>query len=268
MLMRYVMTGAGQVPRQVHVREWGAVGKPLLVLVHWTPLSGRMFEALGPVLAGLGWRVMAPDLPGYGRSEARAADWGMEDWAAALVEVIGDHGPAVVLGGHLGAAVATEMALGWPGRVRALILDGCPFLTEGLRAALAGMAAEMAGAGRPSGDGIERLAYDRAAGVLREYGVPTEPERVWPVMTEYLQTDFVSSGPVLAAYDIGARLAAVSHPVLLLGADGDSLAASLDGARAILPGAVWHRFSGADPVHFPERVDEFLAPVRQFLEEL
>ena len=260
MLMRYVKTGAGQV----HVREWGALGAPLIMLVHWTPLSGRMFGTLGPRLAAAGWRVMAPDLPGYGRSVARGADWRVEDWAACLVEVIGDAGPAVVLGGHAGASVAVEMALGWPGRVRALVLDGCPFLTPALRAALAGLA-QMS---RPEGDGLERLAWDRAAGLLREYGVEATPERVWPVMIDYLETDFVSSGPVLASHDLHERLHKLTLPVLLLGAEGDSLAASLDEARALLPAAAWHRFAGADPVHFAERADEFLAPLRAFLEDL
>lgn len=186
MMMRYATSGAGQV----HVREWGRVGAPLLMLVHWTPLSGRMFEAVGPLFAEAGWRVLAPDLLGYGRSAARGADWAVADWAEALVTVMGEAGPAVVLGGHLGASVAVEMALGWPGRVRGLVLDGCAFLTPELRAALAGLSAM----GRPAGEGLERLAWDRAAGLLREYGVPTDAERVWPVMIDYLETDFVSSG--------------------------------------------------------------------------
>jgi pimeloyl-ACP methyl ester carboxylesterase len=156
------------------------------------------------------------------------------------------------------------MALGWPGRVRALVLDGCAFLTPELRAALVGLSA----LGRPAGEGLERLAWDRAAGLLREYGVPVEAERVWPVMIDYLETDFVSSGPVLAAHDLAARLALLRLPVLLLGAEGDSLAASLDAARAILPGAPWHRFAGADPVHFEDRAAEFVAPVVDFLKGL
>ena len=265
MLMRYAMTRAGQV----HVRDWGAPTAPLLMLLHWTPLSGRMFEALGPALAARGWRVLAPDLPGYGRSAPRGADWQVEDWAAAMADVVGDAGPesvmdAVVLGGHLGASVATEMALGWPDRVRALVLDGCPFLTPELRAVLLGMAK----APRPSGEGLERLAWDRVAGVLKEYGVPAEPDRMWPLMIDYLETGFVSSGPVLAAHDLRARLPQLTHPVLLLGAEGDSLGPSLDVARALLPAARWHRFHGPDPVHFTARLDEYLAPLCAFLEEL
>lgn len=260
MRMRYAMTSAGQV----HVRDWGDARAPLLLLLHWTPLSGRMFETLGPRLAARGWRVMAPDLPGYGRSAPRADDWQVADWASAMVEVMGDAGPAVVLGGHLSACVATEMALGWPGRVRALVLDGCPFLTPELRAVLAGMAS----APRPSGEGLERLAWDRVAAVLREYGVPVTPARMWPLIIDYLETDFVSSGPVLGRYDMQDRLPLLRHPVLLLGAEGDSLAASLDVARGLLPGARWHRFAGLDPVHFAERTDEFVAPVCAFLEDL
>ncbi|WP_439533708.1 alpha/beta fold hydrolase [Polymorphobacter sp.] len=255
MMMRYAMTGAGQV----HVREWGRRDGPLLVLVHWTPLSGRMFEHVAPRFAEAGWRVL-----GYGRSAARGSDWDVGDWAEALVTVIGEGGPAVVLGGHAGASVAVEMALGWPGRIRALVLDGLAFLTPELRAALAGLEAM----GRPAGDGVERLAWEQAARLLREYGLPVTPDRVWPVMIDYLETDFVSSAPVLARHDLEGQLAKLRLPVLLLGAAGDSLAASLDRGRRILPRAAWHRFEGADPVHFDERAGEFVAPVIDFLEDL
>jgi haloalkane dehalogenase len=39
------------------------------LLVHGYPESSYMWRHLLPALAGGGWRVLAPDLPGYGDSE-------------------------------------------------------------------------------------------------------------------------------------------------------------------------------------------------------
>ena len=48
--------------------EWGpADGQPLL-LIHGVTSSSRTFWRVGPALAALGWRAIAPDLPGHGRT--------------------------------------------------------------------------------------------------------------------------------------------------------------------------------------------------------
>lgn len=52
------------------MRRWGDPAAPFIVLLHWTPLSGRMFAPLAAHLATR-FHVLAPDLPGYGRSDAR-----------------------------------------------------------------------------------------------------------------------------------------------------------------------------------------------------
>lgn len=48
--------------------EWGPTdGRPLL-LIHGVTSSSRTFWRVGPALAALGWRAIAPDLPGHGRT--------------------------------------------------------------------------------------------------------------------------------------------------------------------------------------------------------
>jgi pimeloyl-ACP methyl ester carboxylesterase len=49
--------------------EWGA-GDKIAVLVHGMLGSARQFHELGPALAGRGYRAIAVDLPGHGRSPA------------------------------------------------------------------------------------------------------------------------------------------------------------------------------------------------------
>lgn len=260
---RYVDTDAGQI----HLREQGE-SDDVLLLVHWTPLSGRMYEAVAPQLAATGLRVLAPDLLGYGRSDARPSRWRIEDWAdnlAAMLRTLAID-RAHVLGGHVGASVAVELALGHPGLVDALVLDGCPLSTPELRAAFRSLSAQP----RPTAAEAPRLAFDRVVALLAEY-IPgfavddVSVERLWPVMIDYLSTDFVSSGSVAGAHDLAARLPLVRGRTLLLGAERDTLAANFKPAAALLRPAERHFFAGHHPIHFPERSAEYADVVARFL---
>lgn len=62
-----IRSGYADTPlRQVHYREAGA--GPPVVLLHESPISGRIFDAVLPVL-GRRVRAIAPDTPGYGASD-------------------------------------------------------------------------------------------------------------------------------------------------------------------------------------------------------
>jgi pimeloyl-ACP methyl ester carboxylesterase len=76
-------------------------------------------------LAHHGLTVLAPDLPGHGRSPgaARVTIGDLADWIAALVEAAGI-GEAAVVGHSMGSLVALETALRHPGRVTRLALVG------------------------------------------------------------------------------------------------------------------------------------------------
>jgi len=91
-------------------------------------------------------------------------------------------------------------------------------------------------------------------------------DRVWPAMIDYLETGFLSSGPIAGAYDLAARLPLLRHETLLLGAERDSLAATFERARTLLPSAEAHFFAGHHPIHFPERAADYVEPVCAFLE--
>ncbi len=55
---------------------------PAVVLLHGFPCDGSMWDAQVPVLVQAGWRVLVPDLPGFGRSAPIAGD-------PSLVSVVG-----------------------------------------------------------------------------------------------------------------------------------------------------------------------------------
>ncbi len=258
----YVATRAGQV----HLRDSGG-GGPALLLLHMTPRSGRMWVPAIPPLARAGWRVLAPDLMGYGRSDPRPEAWRVADWADCLADMLDalGVGHVAVLGLHVGAAVALELGLACPQRVRALVLDGLPFLSPGLRAAFAAMASA------PPPDSPE-AACARAAALMRDYVPGWEPgpdtlAAFWPVLIDYLETGFVSSAPVMAEHDVAARLPLWRGPLLLTAAEEESMAWTLDEARALAPHAACHRWAGTNPVHDPARAAEWAAPLLAFLGE-
>ena len=55
--------------RPVFLRGAGAADGPALVLLHGLPTSSFLWRRCLPGLAAAlpGWRIIAPDLPGYGR---------------------------------------------------------------------------------------------------------------------------------------------------------------------------------------------------------
>ena len=55
----------------VFYREAGASGAPTLVLLHGFPSASHMFRELMPLLADR-FHIVAPDLPGFGKSDMPA----------------------------------------------------------------------------------------------------------------------------------------------------------------------------------------------------
>jgi pimeloyl-ACP methyl ester carboxylesterase len=119
------------------VCEWGpADGTPVL-LIHGNCSSGSYWEPFVRRLLPTGsWRVVAPDLRGYGGSDPAPVDAtrGLRDFAddvAALLdarlpngEPLFDHGARPIVVAHsMGAGVAMRLAIDQPERVAGLLLE-------------------------------------------------------------------------------------------------------------------------------------------------
>jgi poly(3-hydroxyoctanoate) depolymerase len=116
--------------RSVHVEVTGQ-GPPLLL--HSGVWAGvRSWDPLLPYLDG--FRVIAFDPPGIGGSSAPAFPLTMAELAAVGAGVLDELGigSAHVLGVSFGGAVAQQMAIGYPARVRSLVLASTIFGTPGL----------------------------------------------------------------------------------------------------------------------------------------
>ena len=88
-------------------------GRPV-ILLHGFPDSGRLWRHQVPALAGAGFRVIVPDLRGYGRSDKPQAvdSYSLPSLAGDVMAVLADAGAqrAHVVGHDWGAAVGWILA--------------------------------------------------------------------------------------------------------------------------------------------------------------
>jgi pimeloyl-ACP methyl ester carboxylesterase len=93
---------------------------PPVLLVHGFPDSGRLWRhQIGPLVEA-GYRVIAPDLRGFGESPRppEVDDYRVTTVAADLLELLDE--PAHVVGHDWGAGIAWALAVMHPDRVRSL----------------------------------------------------------------------------------------------------------------------------------------------------
>jgi pimeloyl-ACP methyl ester carboxylesterase len=147
------------------LREWGEGGRHLFALHAMGAVSsGALFNcAVGP-LVDAGWRVTAPDLPGFADSPALAPeDYDVTRLAELMWRVVGDE-PVVLVGHSLGGAVALRMHQLRPEAARALVLLDSGHLDYGaINPDLAGVSLEQCLADEPaprSAAGRDELARD------------------------------------------------------------------------------------------------------------
>ncbi len=103
--------------------EWGSTDSPLVVYLHGWGDTGATFQFVVDALQA-GWRVIAPDWRGFGRSPCRSTSYWFPDYLAdlhALLQVISPTAPVRLVGHSMGANVAALFAGTFPERVRAFV---------------------------------------------------------------------------------------------------------------------------------------------------
>lgn len=243
---------------------------PALVLVHGHPFSRCMWRGQLDSLSDA-FRVVAPDLPGYGESPARGetiAPRGLADAVIELLDAIAVE-RATVVGLSLGGLVAMELGLGYPERVTGVVL------TATTAAPLTPEEAEMR---RETASRLEREGMlDHAlemAGRLFGPAARRDATLVLPILETMLTTSPAGAAAALRGraerppYD--RLLGELRVPALILAGDADffstaeiteQLVASLpDPEVVILPG-VGHLPNLEMPARFDAVVRRFAASV-------
>ncbi|MFZ4810668.1 MAG: alpha/beta fold hydrolase [Ilumatobacteraceae bacterium] len=97
-----------------------------VVLLHGWALGQHTYRAVIEAIASQGCRVIAPSMPGFGRTADLPADQctlsGYAAWVAELLEAVGVDEPAVAVGHSFGGGVAIRLAHDHPTKVRSLLL--------------------------------------------------------------------------------------------------------------------------------------------------
>ncbi len=110
-------------------------GDDVALLLHGWPETGAAWGRVAPILAERGFRVVAPDLKGMGRSDKPTRGYDPETLGDEIAQLIRNlHADRALLVGHdWGGAVALATAFRHPGRVRGLVLASSPYRQLDLR---------------------------------------------------------------------------------------------------------------------------------------
>jgi pimeloyl-ACP methyl ester carboxylesterase len=121
---------------RVAYREAGPTGAPVILLLHGFPSSSRMFATLIPLLADR-FHLVAPDYPGFGNSDAPPSD-AFAYTFDHLAQMIDGFTRAIGLTRYTlymqdyGGPVGFRLALAYPDRVAALIVQNAVAHQEGI----------------------------------------------------------------------------------------------------------------------------------------
>jgi 3-oxoadipate enol-lactonase len=222
--------------------EQDGSGDPVLLIMGLGMNATGWWRTI-PVLADAGFRVLAFDNRGVGRSDRPAGPYSMAQLADDAVAVLDAAGAerAHVYGISLGGMIAQVVALRHPARVRALVL----------------------GATTAGGD-LGVPADERTLAFFRRRGEMTAEEAVWASVPynysartrrehgDRIAEDIaqrlrypIESAPYLAqleaamGHDAGARLGSLALPTLVVHGEADVMVPPVNGERlaGAIPGA-------------------------------
>lgn len=163
-------------------REAGPKDAPTVVLLHGFPSSSRMWNRLIPLLADR-YHLIAPDYPGFGRSEAPSPDryaYTFDHLAAttaALLRQLGVRHYTLFMQDY-GGPVGLRMAMAAPEQVEALIVQNANAYHEGLGPKWADIASYWADPDRHPEQVDAFLGF--AGTKARHLGNSSHPERYDP----------------------------------------------------------------------------------------
>ena len=175
--VRYATQTVGQV--EVFYREAGPPDAPVLLLLHGFPTAGHMFRDLIPLLADR-YRVIAPDLPGFGNTIAPPR--GVFDYTFdALARTMEEFVDAMILQRYAlyifdyGAPTGLRLARRSPERVSAIITQNGNAYLEGLSDGWGPFKAYWADPTPATREACRQAALtDAALHVQYEHGAPLE----------------------------------------------------------------------------------------------
>jgi pimeloyl-ACP methyl ester carboxylesterase len=246
-------------------------GKPVLVLVHAFPLGSGMWE---PQYRGAfhGWRILAPDLRGFGGStdeRAEGVDPTIDDYAEDVVGLIREvaRGPVVLGGLSLGGYVSFAVMRRAPGLVRALVLADTRAGADTLEGR-AGRKALLTVLEHDGPQGVAREMMPKLLGATTRQSNPDAEETVRLLIKRQSPAAIRDAiVRMMERPDSFPVLPAIAVPTLVIVGDEDVLTPPSDAEAmaAVLPQASLVRIAGAGHLANLERSQAFEASIEDFL---
>ena len=247
-------------------------GHGCVVLVHGHPFDRSMWRPQTEALGKAGWRVIVPDLRGYGESPIGASVTTLEQFAgdiSALLDALGIE-VVVLCGLSLGGQIVMEFCRLYPERVRAIILAATFPQAETSE----GKQNRNSTADRLLREGMGPYAEEVLPKMMAPHSIAA-----LPAVAEHVLTMMRSARPTGAAAALRGRaertcyeetLSNLDVPALIVVGDEDAFTTRADADRmhALLKRSdlVWLEGTG----HMPnlERAPEFNVAVERFLQTL
>lgn len=247
-------------------------GRDALLLVHGHPFDRTMWRAQFAAVCDAGWRVITPDLRGYGETTVVAGKTTLGTMADDLAALL-DHLECtkVVIGGlSMGGQIVMEFVRRFPERVRGLLLAATFPQAE----TEAGKHARYAMADRLLGEGMRPYADT----VLSKMVAARTIERM-PGVAEHVMRMMCSANPDGAAAALRGRaerpsyestLADVSVPALIVVGSEDAFTTREDAEqmRSLLKQSELLWIEGVGHMPNLEHTEAFNAALVHFLERL
>ena len=238
-------------------------GRPLLLL-HSLLSDRESFDRILPALSA-NYRVVVPDLPGFGASPASTGLPETADRIAGLIDAFASDGEAIVLGNGFGAFVALQTAIRHPALLLRLVLVGCGarFSDQGREAFRKMAAAARAG-------GLEAVVETAMNRLFAPKFQADNPDLMEDRRKAFLLMDlevFCNACSTLAELDLSTEAAKVAAPTLVVVGDADQ-ATPLPMARDLverLPDGQLRVLKGCAHVPPLQAPDRLLALVDEFL---
>lgn len=164
---------------------------PLVIMAHGWPESWYSWRHQIIALANAGYRVVAPDMRGYGATEAppNVEDYNITEIAADLVGLVDafDEEQAIIIGHDWGSIVAWNTVLLHPDRFSALVAMSVPYSGRPAQSPLAGWQ-------QAYGDNFYYILYHQEPGVA-EAEYDADPEGLLSRL--YLSPDSPREAPLV-----------------------------------------------------------------------
>lgn len=247
-------------------------GSPIL-LVHGFPLNHEMWSGQIEVLSRE-YRVLAPDLRGFGRSGVTPGVVGMEQFAddlAALLDAMQVSEPVVFCGLSMGGYVAWQFCRKFAWRLRALVLCDTRAGADSPEAA----ASRLTTADRVVREGPQVMVESMTPRLLAAVTQTSRPD-VIPTLTRIMLANdregiAAASRGMSQRPDMTACLGEIGCPTLVLAGECDALsppaemrriAEAIPRARFVEIPAAGHLTPMEQPAEFNAAVLEFLDGIR------